>query len=83
MGREKTCLTDRQKCNQISEDEQDWPNVATLNNMSLHGTLPELTGKDWSSYQVRLGFYFEANDIGNDAANKRRAILLSVVETET
>ncbi|RLJ22797.1 hypothetical protein DJ031_00255, partial [bacterium endosymbiont of Escarpia laminata] len=49
----------------------------------LGGTLPEFSGKDWSSYEDRLGFYFEANDIALDAVSKRRAILLSVVGTET
>ena len=41
--------------------------------------MPEFTGKDWSSYQDRLGFYFEANDIDDAAASKRRAILLTAV----
>ena len=48
--------------------------------MALHGTLPEFSGKDWSSYVDRMGFYFEANDI---EIPKRRAILLSVVGNET
>ena len=48
--------------------------------MALHGTLPEFSGKDWSSYVDRIGFYFEANDI---EIPKRRAILLSVVGNET
>ena len=51
--------------------------------MSRHGNLPEFTGKDWSSYQDRLGFYFEANDIDDAAASKRRAILLTAVGAET
>ena len=52
--------------------------------MSRHGNLLEFTGKDWSSYQDRLGFYFEANDIDDDAAaSKRRAILLTAVGAET
>ena len=53
--------------------------------MAVHGTLPEFSGKDWSSYMDRLGFYFEANDISADtnAVNKQRAILLSVIGTDT
>ena len=53
--------------------------------MAVHGTLPEFSGKDWSSYVDRLGFYFEANDIIADtnAINKQRAILLSVIGTDT
>ena len=50
------------------------------NGMALHGTLPEFSGKDWSYYVDRMGFYFEANDID---IRKRRAILLSVVGNET
>ena len=42
---------------------------ASIENMSRHGNLPEFTGKDWSSYQDRLGFYFEANDIDDAAAS--------------
>ena len=38
--------------------------------MALHGTLPEFSGNDWLSYQERLGFYFEANDIDSSAATK-------------
>ena len=49
----------------------------------VHGTLPEFSGKDWLSYQERLGFYFEANDIDTSAATKQRAILLSVIGTDT
>ena len=48
--------------------------------MALHGTLPEFSGNDWSSYVDRMGFYFETNDID---IPKRRAILLSVVGNET
>ena len=51
--------------------------------MSRHRNLLEFTGKDWSSYQDRLGFYFEANDIDDAAASKRRAILLTAVGAET
>ena len=51
--------------------------------MAVHGTLPEFSGKDWLSYQERLGFYFEANDIDTSAATKQRAILLSVIGTDT
>ena len=53
--------------------------------MAVHGTLPEFSGKDWSSYMDRLGFYFEANDISADtnAVNKQRAILLSVIGIDT
>ena len=46
---------------------------------ALHGTLPEFSGKDWSSYVDRMGFYFEAKDID---IPKRRAILFSVVGNE-
>ena len=51
--------------------------------MSRHGNLPEFSGKDWSSYEDRLGFYFEANDIADDAMGKRRAILLTSVGEQT
>ena len=51
--------------------------------MAVHGTLPEFSGKDWLSYQERLGFYFEANDIDTSAVTKQRAILLSVIGTDT
>ena len=54
--------------------------------MAVHGTIPEFTGKDWLSYQERIGFYFEANDIACDSVTKttkRRAILLSVIGSDT
>ena len=54
--------------------------------MAVHGTIPEFTGKDWLSYQERIGFYFEANDIACDSltkTTKRRAILLSVIGSDT
>ena len=47
--------------------------------MALHGTLLKFSGKVWSSYVRRMGFYFEANDID---IPKRRAIMLSVVGNE-
>ena len=51
--------------------------------MSRHGNLPDVTGKDWSSYEDRLGFYFEANDIADDTMGKRCVILLTSVGEQT
>ena len=48
--------------------------------LALHGILPDFSGKDWSSYVDRMGFYCKANDV---AIPKRRAVLLSVVGNET
>ena len=59
---------------------------SALSTMAVHGTIPEFTDKDWLSYQERIGFYFEANDIACDSVTKttkRRAILLSVIGSDT
>jgi hypothetical protein len=48
--------------------------------MAVHGNIGEFTPRleDWTCYTERLESYFLANGIGDDAAQQRRAILLSV-----
>ena len=51
--------------------------------MAKHGTIGEYDPQreDWTSYSERLLEYFTANDV--DGADKKRAILLSVVGAQT
>ena len=51
--------------------------------MAMHGTIGEYDPQreDWTSYSERLLEYFTANDV--DGADKKRAILLSVVGAQT
>ena len=51
--------------------------------MAKHGTIGEYDPQreDWTSYSKRLLEYFTANDV--DGADKKRAILISVVGAQT
>ena len=51
--------------------------------MAKHGTIVEYDPQreDWTSYSERLLEYFTANDV--DGAEKKQAILLSVVGAQT
>ncbi|KAM7302728.1 uncharacterized protein ISCGN_018236 [Ixodes scapularis] len=49
--------------------------------MPTQGTIEAFTGKSWSSWIERLGFYFVANSINN--VEKKRALLLTLCGPET
>ena len=50
--------------------------TAVINHVAARQLHRKFTEKDWSSYEDRLGFYFEANEIVDDAIGKHRTILL-------
>ena len=51
--------------------------------MVLHGNIDEFDAdrEDWASYTERLSQYFIVNGISEDAAARKRAILLRVSES--